>query len=89
VILTALDDPGLVGPVNAVAGSVRYREFATALGHALHRPSVVRTPGFALRLVLGEFGDYLLNGRNVVPAALQARGFRFTYATLAEALEHI
>jgi NAD dependent epimerase/dehydratase family enzyme len=43
-------------------------------------------PGFALRTAVGEFADYLLHGRRVVPRKLHELGFAWTHATLAGAL---
>jgi uncharacterized protein (TIGR01777 family) len=73
--------PAVSGPVNATAPApVTNREFAKALGRALHRPSLVRTPGFALTLLLGEMaGPLVLTGQRVVPARARALGFHFRY----------
>src|SRR5205085_8633911 len=50
----AIDTTSVVGPVNATGPRpVTNREFATALGHAMRRPSFMPAPGFALRLMLG------------------------------------
>src|SRR4029079_2889859 len=53
-----VDTRALTGAVNAAAPvPVTNREFARALGHALRRPSVVPTPGIALKIALGEMAD--------------------------------
>lgn len=67
------------GPVNLTAPNpVRQREFATALGRALHRPALLPAPGFALRLAIGEFADEgVLAGQRVLPRALSEAGFSF------------
>lgn len=62
------------------------REVATAIGRALHRPSFMPAPGFALRLVLGEMADLILDGQRAVPTRLPSVGFRHRYDTLAGAL---
>lgn len=87
-ILYALDHE-LRGPINLVGASTRQREFARALGSALHRPSWLPVPAFALRVAVGELAEYLLHGRRVVPIALQSAGYRFRYAGLAEALAQL
>jgi uncharacterized protein len=86
-----LDDVTVSGPVNLTAPEpVTNREMATALGRALHRPSFVPAPAFALRLVLGEMADALiLNGQRVLPRVAQSRGFGFHYATVDAALAEI
>jgi uncharacterized protein (TIGR01777 family) len=80
--------PALAGPVNATAPSpVTNAEFARELGRALRRPSFVRAPGFALRIVLGEMADaLLLSGQRAVPAKAARHGFEFRYPTLDTAL---
>ena len=84
--LAALDGT-LSGPVNVVApGTVRQRDFARALGDALHRPSWAAVPAFALRLMVGELAEYLLHGRRAVPAALEQAGYRFQHPDAAKAL---
>jgi uncharacterized protein (TIGR01777 family) len=87
--LAALDDARYAGPINLVTGAVRNAELSTALGKALGRPSWLPVPAFALRTALGEFADYVLNGRRVVPHRLRELGFTWTYPTLADALAHV
>ena len=66
------------------------RDFARALGAALHRPAVMPTPAFALRLALGrEMADeMLLGGQRVLPARTEREGFVFDYPTLERSLAH-
>ncbi len=88
IILTALDDRRLIGPVNAVApGAVRQREFATTLARLLRRPAFMPLPAFAVRAMLGEMGDaLLLTGAHVVPKKLTEIGFEFRHPDLVSAL---
>ncbi len=83
-----LTDDRLSGPINAVSPQpVRQADFAAALGHALHRPALVPTPAFAVRLAFGALADeVLLAGQRVVPERLQALGFAWRYPDLASAL---
>jgi uncharacterized protein len=47
----------------------------------------VPLPAFAARLALGEMADeLLLASQRVVPARLQAGGYRFRHSTLEDAL---
>jgi uncharacterized protein (TIGR01777 family) len=88
-IVAAVVDGDLSGPVNLTAPNpVTNREFASALGDALHRPSLLPVPGFGPRLVLGgEMADALLfDSARILPTALEARGFAFDHPTLAEGL---
>lgn len=88
LVLFALTTPSLSGPVNATAPHpVTNAEFATALGRAIQRPAFIRTPAFALRLMLGEMADgLLLSGQRAVPAKAERLGYRFTFKNLPSAL---
>jgi uncharacterized protein (TIGR01777 family) len=82
----------LEGPVNVASPSpVRQREFAKALGAALHRPSWLPVPAFALRLVLGSRAaeDLVLVSQRVLPASLERTGFEFSHPELADALAQV
>ena len=86
-----VDTPAIAGPVNATAPvPVTNREFARALGRAMHRPSLVPTPAFALRLLLGEMADSMvLTGACVVPQRAQSAGFHFRYPEIDQAFRGI
>lgn len=83
-----LFDARLEGPVNVTAPHpVTQRDFASTLGRVLWRPSVVPLPAFAVRTLFGEMGEsLLLEGARVLPARLQATGFRFVFRELEEVL---
>jgi uncharacterized protein (TIGR01777 family) len=74
----------LVGPE-----PVRQREFAKALGQALHRPAVLPAPGFVVKLVMGELGATLLNSQKAVPKALVDAGFVFDFPDVHAAFAEI
>ena len=83
-----LDRDDISGPVNVCAPNpVTNAEFTKALGRALHRPTLLRVPGFALRLPLRDFADDLLKGQRVVPRRLLDAGFTFNQPDLGPALE--
>lgn len=86
-----VETPAVSGAINATAPApVTNREFAKALGRALHRPSFVPTPGFALTLLLGEMARPLvLTGQRVVPARAHALGFHFRYPEIDLAFREI
>lgn len=85
-----LDQSSLSGPVNVVAPRAATNlEFTKALGRALHRPTVMPVPAFALRLMFGRdlADEMLLADQRAVPAKLLAAGFSFTHATIEQALD--
>jgi len=60
------------------------------IGRVLGRPSWLKAPSFALRLVLGEMADALvLGGQRVFPEVAQRHGFVFRYPTVESALKEI
>lgn len=62
-------------------------EFTAAMGRATGRPAVFTAPAFGMRLVLGEAADELaLLSQRIVPARLQAAGYRFHHHTIDDAL---
>jgi uncharacterized protein (TIGR01777 family) len=87
----ALCEESVRGPVNAVAPApVSNAEFARTLARVLRRPALVPLPAFAARLLFGEMADaLLLAGARVMPARLQASGYRFRFAELESALRHL
>ncbi|MDR7543092.1 MAG: TIGR01777 family oxidoreductase [Armatimonadota bacterium] len=91
-VLFALRTPSLAGPVNVVGPHpVPNREFAQALARAVRRPALLRAPAFALRLALGRqmADELLLSSQRVLPARLQAHGFRFRWTELEPALRDL
>jgi len=88
--LFVLENQEISGPVNFCSPNpVRNKDLAKALGKVLSRPSLLKTPGFMLRLVLGEFGSVLLEGQRVLPTKLLKHGFTFCYPDISEALEEV
>jgi uncharacterized protein len=87
----ALATPTVAGAMNLTAPTpVSNEEFSRTLGRVLHRPSWMKAPPFALRLLLGEMADALvLGGQRVLPHAAQQQGFVFGYPTLEPALREI
>jgi uncharacterized protein (TIGR01777 family) len=87
MIRAALDDERWSGPINATAPEpVTNREFSHALGRALHRPSLVPVPGFALGLLYGEMAEIVTAGARVMPAKPLVLGYDFRHPELDEAL---
>jgi uncharacterized protein (TIGR01777 family) len=82
-------DEDVAGPVIVAAPEpVTNAQMARAIGAALHRPSAVPTPAFALRLALGrELADTLLfASQRARPGVLTDAGFSFAHPDIASAL---
>lgn len=91
LIIHAIQNKGVSGPVNAVAPHpVTNAEFARTLGQLLGRPAMVPVPAAPLTALLGDFArELLLGGQRVAPTAALASGFRFRHPSLAGALAAI
>jgi uncharacterized protein (TIGR01777 family) len=91
IILRALTDDTLAGPVNAVSPKpVTNLVFAKTLGRVLMRPTIFPVPVFALRAAFGEMADEtLLASSRAHPAKLLATGFTFGHPDLEGALRHV
>jgi hypothetical protein len=86
----AVESTSLTGPINAVAPDYATNaRLAQAIGAALHRPSLAPAPAFALRAILGEFSQSLLQSQLVIPAAAQDAGFHWEHERLETALAAI
>ena len=90
-ICYCLDSAEISGALNAVAPEpVRNAEFTRELGQAMHRPTFLPAPAFALEFALGEMAEaLLLSSQRVVPTRLEQFGFRFEHVRLASALETV
>ena len=88
LIVWALENPSVHGPLNAVAPSpVTQAEFARTLGAALGRPSFLPMPAWALSLLFGQMGrETILSDLCARPRAALDGGFRFGTPDLASAL---
>jgi len=86
----ALEHDTVSGPVNATAPNpVTNKEFSTALGKVLNRPSCFAVPGFVVELTLGELGSVLLTGQRVLPEKILKAGYKFKYTDVNKALKAI
>lgn len=89
-IIFILESPNLNGPVNFCSPNpVRNREFAGALGQVLNRPSLMRTPAFMIRLIMGEMGKSLMSSQRAIPDKLLKQGFKFQYPDINNALYNL
>jgi len=91
IILFQIENRGLSGPFNCTAPNpVTNREFTGAIASVMNKPLIMPpVPGFAMRLVMGEFADVLLNGQRVIPRKLLDAGFKFEFQNIKSALEDI
>jgi uncharacterized protein (TIGR01777 family) len=90
LVLFALAEGRASGPLVAAAPEpVRNRDLARAIGQALHRPSALPAPAFALRVALGEMAEVVLSSQRAVPRKALALGYRHRFPDLAGALQDL
>jgi NAD dependent epimerase/dehydratase family enzyme len=89
-IIFILETPDVEGPINFCSPNpVRNRDFAGALGQVLNRPSVMRTPAFMIRMIMGEMGKSLMSSQRAIPDKLLKQGFKFQYPDINNALYNL
>ena len=87
LILHAVHTEELSGPVNAVSpGVVTNAGFTRALGRALHRPTALFVPRFALRAALGQLSDLVFASHRVLPTVAERTGYSFRFTEVESAL---
>jgi uncharacterized protein (TIGR01777 family) len=91
VLLWALDDERVSGPINATAPNpATNRELSKTLGRVLHRPAVLPVPGFLLSAVFGrELAETVKGGQRAVPRRALDLGYEFQYPELEPALRDL
>ncbi|WP_332877009.1 TIGR01777 family oxidoreductase [Massilia sp. S19_KUP03_FR1] len=81
---------GASGSYNFTAPeSVPQAQFSRVAASVLRRPYGLPTPGWPMRLALGEQADLLLEGQRVMPDRLLKSGFVFRYPQLESALRSL
>jgi hypothetical protein len=89
-ILFVLSRSEISGAVNVTAPTpVTQAEYARTLGRVLRRPALLPAPGFAVRLVLGEFAGEVLEGQRAIPRRLADSGYAFRHPDLEPALRDV
>lgn len=89
--IRAIVDENLKGPVNGVSPNpVLNKDFVSALGSELHRPTILPIPQFGPALLLGKQGaqELALADQRVKPQVLEDISHTFRYPTIDAALAH-
>lgn len=90
IILLALEDERARGALNATGPAPQTnRDFYKTLGKVLRRPIWAPVPGFALKVIVGEFADTLVTGQRVIPKKALELGYEFQYPTSEAALRAV
>ena len=68
LIIFTIENPTIKTSLNATSPNpVTNKEYCKAIGKVLNRPSIFTVPGFMLKLLIGEFANYILTGQKVLP----------------------
>jgi hypothetical protein len=90
ILLLCLEHRAARGPINATAPlPVRNSELAKAIGEALGKPSGFPTPGFMLKLAMGQVAQIVLGSQKVLPQRAQELGYEFKFPDIQSALRDI
>ena len=90
MVLGMLRNPDTSGPYNMTAPRPETNgEFTVTLAKVLHRPAPFVMPAGLLKPLLGERACLLLEGQRVLPNRMMAQGYRFNFASLADALRDL
>lgn len=81
----------LSGAYNLVAPNpVSNEEMTKLIAASLHKPLwLPNIPAFALKIILGEMSDAVVNGQKVSSAKIQSTGYIFKYPELKPALKQL
>ncbi|MCE3007000.1 MAG: TIGR01777 family oxidoreductase [Bacteroidetes bacterium] len=86
----ALEHESVSGPINVAAPQhMTNRGFSRLLGRALHRPSGLPIPRFAIKAMLGEQAMLVLEGQYTSSEKLSSLGYAFRYAQAEAAVADI
>ena len=86
-----MDNANISGPVNFTSPNVvTNKELTKSLNKALGTWSPFPpVPSLALKLVMGEFGSFLLKGQRAMPEKLLKNGYTFSYEMLKDAIKSL
>nr|XP_045598811.1 epimerase family protein SDR39U1-like [Procambarus clarkii]XP_045598812.1 epimerase family protein SDR39U1-like [Procambarus clarkii] len=87
IFIHSIESENVTGVVNGVAPQIlTNKEFATAFGKALWRPSVIPLPTFAVNMLFNEErGKIMTEGQKVIPKKALQTGYSFKYPNITVA----
>ncbi len=90
IILLALEDERVRGPINVVAPQeTTNAQLMAALRSVLKRAFGMPMPGRLLQVFMGEAADILTRGRPVIPGKLKQLGYQYQFPTIESALQDL
>ncbi len=90
LFIYAIDNENVNGPINGVSpGIVNMSELADVIGKTINRPTFFPVPSFAIKAILGEASEVVLNGAKIKPQKTLGLGFEFNHTNIKGALENL
>jgi len=91
IFVKALEDKNMKGVYNGVSPTPVTNEVLTkAIADKISRPVFpINVPGFALKVIVGEFADSLIGGARVSSHKIEKVGFSFAYPDIDKALDNL
>jgi len=68
---------------------VTNKTFTRTIAKKLHRPALLPIPGFLMHIVMGKAAIVVTKGQTVYPKKLLDEGYKFTFASIDEAIENL
>lgn len=68
---------------------VTNKTFTKTIAKKLRRPALLPIPGFLMHIVMGKAAIVVTKGQTVYPKKLLDEGYKFTFATIDEAIENL
>jgi hypothetical protein len=90
IFIKAIEDETMNGAYNASANWATNAEMTRVIAEMLNKPLLLpNAPSFALRIILGEMADIVLNGSKVSSSKIKEAGFSFLFSDLNKALKNL
>ena len=91
IFIKALEDKNMQGVYNGVSPTPITNEALTkAIADKISRPVFpINVPGFALKVIVGEFADSLIGGARVSSHKIEKVGFSFAFPDIDKALDNL
>ena len=86
----AIKNTKISGIINGTAPQpVTNIEFSSVVAKALKRPNLFVIPEFMLKIIVGEFAEFLIGSQRAVPQKLISNGFNFKYVDIQSAIDNL
>ncbi len=90
IYMFAIDKKNVSGIYNASAPNPETNaDFGRHAAKILHRPAIMPTPAFMIKLAVGEMAAVVLEGRRALPEKILAAGYKFKFENASDAWKDI